>query len=397
MRHFQSTLSGKDVCGWATHILLGVWRTLGGLGCGGVVSPLLLVQVLVRAAAERRSLDAIVGLARNLPSAETIRKAVLRLLPKATAELEPAIVDALHCRLPKALHRRPRTMVIDLHTKPYYGDKKTPGIYRSRRKASTKTFFAYATLLVVRKGLTFTVGLVPVVNREELTTIINKLLQQAAAKGLRPRRLLLDRGFYAAKVMLDLQRQNIPFVIPMLRRGKSGRTQQTCTGTAQFFVKGRSGWALYTWEARIRTRGRRGRRTPVTTEVCMLSEDAAAAPWVFACYGMRHLDPKEIGALYHRRFRIETSYRQMREGLALTCSKNAVYRLLLVLIALVLRNVWLWLHWTLLADRDEQGRRVLRLDRLRARTMLHWLVRYLDHRLKIAMEIVVPNPAATAT
>ena len=396
MRHSQSTLSCKDVCARVTGILLPALAVIGWVASAGTVDPLILVQVLVRAGAERRSLDAIALLAENLPSAQTIRTAIMRLLPRTTAELEPVIVEALHKKLPKGLNRRPRTMAIDMHNKPYYGDKKTPGTYRGQPKASTKTFFAYATLLVIRKGQTFTVGLVAIVNGEELPTIIDKLLRQAAAKGLKPRRLLLDRGFYAAKVMLDLQEKNIPFVMPMIRRGKAGKTKEACTGTAQFFVKGRQGWATYSWEARIRKDGRKGTRLEVTTEVCMTPRQGKDTPLVFACHGMKKTDPKQVAALYRQRFRIETSYRQMHEGLAMTCSKNAVYRLLLVLIAFVMRNLWLWLHWTLFAGRGKDGQRILRLELMRARTMMHCLVRYLDHKLGISTRIDVPSPAGAA-
>jgi len=406
MRHAQSTLSGKDVCAYATGMLLAALAGIGWVTGAATVDPLLLVQLLVRAGAERRSLEAIALLAQNAPCAGTIRNALAKLLPKTTAELEPVIVKALHRRLPKSLACRPRTMAIDFHNKPFYGDKRTPGTYRSQPKASTKTFFAYATLLSIRKGQTYTVALAPVVNSDELTSVIDQLLRQAAQIGLRPRRLLLDRGFYAAKVMLHLQEKNIPFVMPMIRRGKSAATKAGCTGTAQFFVKGRSGWAKYRWQARIRTGGRKGPkgpRTAVTTDVCMVprpdkkgQKKAKSTPWVYACHGMNRMPGNEVAALYRRRFRIETSYRQMHEGLAMTCSKDPVYRLLLVLIAFVLRNLWVWLHWTLFAGRTKGGQRVLRLHLMRARRMLHCLVRYLDYKLGIPKNIVIPNPAAAA-
>jgi hypothetical protein len=402
MRHVQSMLSCKEVSCYATNLLVGALASIGYVAGAATVEPLLLVQLLVRAGAERCSLEAIALLGENVPCAQTFRNALAKLLPKTTAALEPVIIEALHGRLPKALKRRRRDMAIDMHNKPYYGDKKTPGTYRGQPKASTKTFFAYATLLVIRKGQTYTVGLVSIVNGEELTSIIDKLVAQAASKGLRPRRLLLDRGFYAAKVMLRLQQQELPFLMPMIRRGKSGKTKKDCTGTAQFFAKGRRGWATYRWEARLRHGQRKGRRIPVTTDVCMVpmakkpGQKGKQTPLVFAAYGMRKLAPTAVAELYRKRFRIETSYRQMREGLAMTCSKDPVYRLLLVLIALVLRNLWVWLHWTLLAHRRPDGKRVLRLELLRARRMLHCLVRYLDYKLGMPKNIVVPNPAAPA-
>jgi putative transposase len=379
-------------------MLLPALATVGWVSGTPGVEPLLLLQLLLRASAERRSLEAIAGLAQNAPSVQSIRDCLAKLLPRTTAALEPAIVHALHQRLPKSLKRRPRTMAIDLHTKPFYGDKNTPGTYRGQPKASTKTFFAYATLLVVRKGQSFTVGLLPVVNGDDLCALIDRLLRQAAQHGLRPRCLLLDRGFYAGKVILHLQQQDIPFVMPMIRRGKAGETEKDCTGTAQFFVKGRQGWVTYCWETRPRTQGRKGpkgQRTAVTNEVCMVpppGKQGKQKPWVYACYRMSHRAGGEIAELYRRRFGIETSYRQMREGLAQTCSKNPVYRLVLVLIALVLRNMWVWLHWARLAGRGEHGERVLRLELMRARQMLHSVTRYLDWVLGMPKDIVIPTP-----
>jgi hypothetical protein len=149
----------------------------------------------------------------------------------------------------------------------------------------------------------------------------------------------------------------------------------------------------------MRNGGRQGPRTKVTTEVCMAprtGKGEKGTPLVFACFGMTSMAPTEVAELYRKRFRIETSYRQMHEGLAMTCSKNPVYRLLLVLIAFVLRNVWVWLHWTWLAGRDQHGRRVLRLELMRARTMMHCLIRFLDCKLGIPKTVNVPSPAATA-
>ena len=67
---------------------------------------------------------------------------------------------------------------------------------------------------------------------------------------------------------------------------------------------------------------------------------------------------------YRKRFGIETSYRQMNQGRIRTCTRNPVLRLLFVGIALLLRNVWVWFHLNVLADRHANGRLLLRLERL---------------------------------
>src|SRR6185503_16585450 len=227
MRQTQSTISTRNVCRWLVQGLLQSLHWTVGLAS---VAPEVLLQLLVRAAVELRSLSAIVAEADAVPSWATVQQSLMTYLPGTPLELLPATTRALHQRLPKSLKRRPRTMAIDLHLRPYYGAKKTKGIYRGQPNASTKTFFAYATVLVLRRGQAFTVGLTHVVNGEEQSAVLARLLGQVAQAGLRVRRLLLDRGFYAATTIQWLQQQHVPFVMPMIRRGQSGKTKKDCTG-----------------------------------------------------------------------------------------------------------------------------------------------------------------------
>jgi putative transposase len=73
------------------------------------------------------------------------------------------------------------------------------------------------------------------------------------------------------------------------------------------------------------------------------------------------------------RFGIETSYRQMNQAKVTTTTRNPLVRLFLVGVALILRNVWVGLHWDLLSAPRKGGREV-RLDRLRFKTLLLWLL-----------------------
>ncbi len=325
-------------------------------------------------------------------------------MPATPEQLLPGLVTALQQRLPKSLKQRPRTMAIDLHLKPYYGARATPGTIRGQPKASTKTFFAYATLLLTRKGQTYTVGMMPVSPKQPMTEILATLLAQAARAGLRPKVLLLDRGFYAATTFQWLQAEKIAWVMPMIRRGKAGRSKADCTGTQRFFVRGRRGWDQYTWLARPRCDGRQQARVEITMDVCMMPNPrrkrtkrrrkTSSRPLVYACWGMQR-DPAEIRELYRRRFRIETSYRQLREGLAKTCSKNATFRLLLIGIALILRNLWVWLHWEHLAGVGKNGRQ-RRLSNLRLRTMLRWIAQALTDLLGQQLSVAANAPLPTA-
>jgi hypothetical protein len=52
-------------------------------------------------------------------------------------------------------------------------------------------------------------------------------------------------------------------------------------------------------------------------------------------------------------------------------------------IALVLRNLWVWLHYTLLS-RPRRGGRVILLERLRWETLLLWLLHVVEETLGVA-------------
>ena len=56
-----------------------------------------------------------------------------------------------------------------------------------------------------------------------------------------------------------------------------------------------------------------------------------------------------------------------------TTTRNPAIRLLFVAVALLLRNLWAWLHWVVLSARCRGGRR-MRLERLRLRTLVLWLL-----------------------
>ncbi len=93
---------------------------------------------------------------------------------------------------------------------------------------------------------------------------------------------------------------------------------------------------------------------------------------------------------YRSRFAIETSYRQMHQARIRTCTRDPLLRLLYVGVALLLRNVWVWLHGQVLARRQRGGRRI-NLGRLSFRKMLVWLQHWAEARLGIHDEIATEH------
>ena len=92
--------------------------------------------------------------------------------------------------------------------------------------------------------------------------------------------------------------------------------------------------------------------------------------------------------MYRRRFGIETSYRQLNEACIKTTTRNPILRLLFVGIALLLRNVWVWVHWACSAS-PRRGGRQLNLEKLRFKTLLMWLTHLAEQTLGIDDSITV--------
>lgn len=84
--------------------------------------------------------------------------------------------------------------------------------------------------------------------------------------------------------------------------------------------------------------------------------------------------PQEIRELYRKRFATESNDRQLGQARIHTSTRSPVERLLLALIviALVLRILWAWMHWKYFADGTPDDP-VLDVDRLRYRRMLDWI------------------------
>jgi hypothetical protein len=87
----------------------------------------------------------------------------------------------------------------------------------------------------------------------------------------------------------------------------------------------------------------------------------------------------------------ETSHRQLNQGRGWTTSRCPVRRLLLVGLALLLRNVWALLHRVALAERRRGGPR-LQPALLRLATLLDWLADALKELFGVRREVRAPQP-----
>jgi putative transposase len=331
-----------------------------------------LLQVLFYAAAQLCSLFAACSRLRDAPSDQAVRDALAALCPPA-ATLEQQLNASFAAQLPKAVTQRRWRLAIDLNLRPYYGHphQRTEELYRSRAKSGTTHFHAYATCYIVHHGRRYTVALTQVEKGTALVEVLKRLLRRASQAGVRPTLLLLDRGFYSVAIIRYLQAARYPFLMPVILRGRKAAHRNGPSGTRVFALWQRSGWSTYTLTSADH------RKATVSIGVhCRQRHQSrrrhARQTLVYAFWGIRPKTTQWLFQVYRDRFGIETSYRQLGEACIKTTTRNPTLRLLFVGIALLLRNLWVWVHWVYLAT-PRRGGRILNLHQLRFRTLLMWL------------------------
>ena len=351
----------------------------------------LLITILLYAASRITSVfDACQRLA-GVPSDQALRDALRATLPSISV-LEQRLNAGLAADLPKALRKRRYPMAIDLTLLPYHGEPfRSPlEIYRGEPKSGTSHFHAYATAYVIREGRRFTVAMTRVLYGDPMKEVLQRLLQQARWIGVKPRYLLLDRGFYNVEVIRYLQAARYPFLMPVARRGRKPRDPEKSQSVWQFFAWKHSGWSQHQWrnpEGRLATvgicvvYGRFGRRGG-----CQRPRT-----FVYAYWGFRPGSCDWVRETYRTRFAIETTYRQMNQCRIRTCTRDPLLRLLFVGPALILRNVCVWLPMMCRAA-NRRGRVELHLERLRFRRRLLWLQHYAERLLGFHDFTVAEHP-----
>lgn len=366
------TISSREVHEWALDWLLEakLLQDHGWLCTAAVVW-----NVVLRAAARSISLfaacrDLVAG-----PCDQAVRNALLEGLPKTLKVLERRLNEALTSHLPRGLRRRACEVAIDWHLVPYYGQphQSRNELYYGQPRQGTKEFHAYATACVVQYGQRYTLALTWVRRHEKTIAVLARLLDQIHKLGLKTRGLLLDRAFFNVPVIEFLQSRGQPFLMPAMFRGYKKKRNKKRKPTGLRWIKRQAaGWYPHTMK---------GDKRQVTLQICVTYRSRknrktgkrVPQKLLYGAWGINGA-PTEIRERYRTRFGIETSYRQMRQARIYTCTRNPHLRLVFLTIGLLLRNLWVWIHETLLADGSGPAL-TLRLERLRFKRLLDWIAR----------------------
>jgi hypothetical protein len=366
------TISSREVATWALNWLLEAKLLKDH---GWLCTATVVWQVVLRAAARLISVSAACRDLSGAPSDQAMFDALSDGLPKALKVLERRLNLALTGRLPRRMRRRTWETAIDWHLVPYYGSPKKSKneLYYGKPRQGTKRFHAYATACIVVYGYRYTLALSWVRRHESKAVVLGRLVARIRELELKVRCLLLDREFFCVPVVEFLQEQRLPFLMPVMFRGRAPRRGRPATGLRRI-KKLAAGWHRHTM---------RSKKKEVTIEVCVTYRThknrkdgrRVQQKLLFAGWRMGGA-PKEVRQRYRKRFGIESSYRQMRQARVYTCTREPRLRLVFVAAALVLRNLWVWIHQTRLCEGSGEAM-TLRLERLRFKRMLDWIAQWI--------------------
>jgi hypothetical protein len=339
-----------------------------GWRCTAVV----VLNVALRAAARSISISAACRDLSDGPSDQAVMNALEDGLPKTLSVLERRLNESLTGALPRRMKRRRWEIAIDWHLSPYYGQphQSRNELYYGKPRQGTKKFHAYASACIVEHGQRYTLALTWVRRHESTVTALRRLVARIRELGLKIKCVLLDRAFFNVPVVEFLQQERLPFLTPVMFRGRAPKKRRKATGL-HWIKQQAAGWYTHTMKNKSKQ---------VTVSVCVgyrthrnrKDKKRVYQKLLFAAWRIKG-SPTEIRERYRKRFGIETSYRQMRQARIYTCTRNPRLRLFFVAIALVLRNLWVWIHQTRLAE-GRGARLTLHLERLRFKRMLDWIV-----------------------
>jgi putative transposase len=350
-----------------------------------------LLQVLLGVAVNRATIEAITADLLHTPDPETLRRS---LNAQLRGEDLPALLDhvnaALTDKLPERLWAQGRDVAIDLHDRPDYGTlEQDEGLWvRGEAKAGTTRLYRIATAYLMLAGMRVTLAVHIVRPEEPSVTVLEQLLERLDGLGLRPKRLVLDKGFAGTAVLRELTRRRQPAVIACPIRGKTGGTRALCRGqrssrTRSEFTDadGGSVWAELA-VCRVMTTARRSGRME------------RRASWLLLILVGLELTPQQARRLYRKRFGIESSYRCAGQVRGWTTSRNVAYRFVLLGLSFILVNVWLELRGSF-TQVPRRGRRWLDTQRFALSRLIAFVRHALEEHYGVVHQIValaMPRP-----
>src|SRR5712691_8921847 len=227
----NSIVSCSEVHQWALLWLMQA-EVLKERGRRSKCTPTVVWSIVLRAAARMISIFAACRDLANAPSQQAVFDALEAGLPRTLPVLERRLNGALTTSWPRRLRRRHWEVAIDWHLTPYYGEphQSRNELCRSKQRQGTTHFHTYATACIVQYGQRYTLAVTWVRRHESRVTVLQRLLARIGEIAVKIRAVLRDRAFFSAAVTAFLQREKIPFLMPVMIRGRAPKRKGSKKG-----------------------------------------------------------------------------------------------------------------------------------------------------------------------
>ena len=195
------------------------------------------------------------------------------------------------------------------------------------------------------------------------------------------KKLYLDRGFFSISVIRWLKALHIPFMMPAIRRGKSGGIRQFLKGKKSYkttYTMKRNKDYYVTFQLWIVCKYKKGTRGKHGIEYYAYVVDKVRT-------SLSYLHEE-----YRQRFGIESSYRLKNICRIKTTTKNPTLRLLYVGLSFFLVNIWVNLLWLKISQPRKGGRLIYR-ELFTLKQMLNFLSQAVDRIFKVVEYIYLPS------
>ncbi len=264
------------------------------------------------------------------PSEETLLR-IFREQDPETMEtyLNQVLQDQYH-DLPAKTRRvfqRKGMVIIDFHTDPYYGSETTPLIVKGQCKHSTTKAFSYLTADVVSRRFSQTIAVLFRRPQTSVATLVGDLIASIELF-FTPKLILMDGEFPSVELCRLLIEKGISFIA---RKSITKRIRQELQQENKDVKSLLVGFQPVTYQSQ-----KASDFITLSTTVYYLYQQLKA----LVMSPDLNFTPAQAKQLYSERFGIETGYRDKHFFQAPTCSRSASVRLVLVIMACLLWNIW---------------------------------------------------------
>ncbi len=353
-----------------------------------------IMQISLLASSEKKTINSVCKSHKRTLSSVTVRNS-LKLWFSDIRELEKILNKLLRATVRMKILRGNPVISTDVVSTEYYGDTSDQGLRKGKNKNGTNTFHNYSTVYLNVKGQRYTLAISYVLSKDTMLDVVKRLNREILRYGIKPKLWLLDRGYYCVDVIKWLKTNQKSFIMPAQQAGRKPDHPKGPSSTRVFLTWNRSGWGQYTMKTSSR-RPKEGKKADSVTFDMAVTITYPDGPGhyktqkilLYACSGLSDMKVRNIHLLYRSRFGIETSYRQAHQARARTASKSPTLRFFFFGLSLLMRNVWIFIHFHALYQKQKgfSSRKVV-LEKFPFALMLDWLRTEAENTFPLITEI----------